>query len=377
MLTLRLYTRLIRLRYGLGYDDYLCIAAVAASAGFCGVLLEQQLDDMYGRHYWNVPWSIMTDYLMQGTCAVTAAYCWAAALTKLSLCALYLRLFSPIQRIHTLIWVGIVFISLSYTVLFAVWLAYSAPRPGTSWTDPVFFMNVSKTTPIISIVLGAVSIFTDFYVLAIPLAVVSGLNLSTRKKYAVTGLFATGLFACGLCVAGLVPRIQSWHATNVKGEPDPFWLSMPSYALAVAEVNLGIVCTCIPVSAPLFRDWTVNAASTVVVTPWKKYLSRYRGSSRPSNSYTKESAEGNGGRLPSIPEGNLKTLMSFIGRGSDKKKSEKSKSRSQHSITVTKAVDIEMAPYSELRSIDMEYHSYLTPAQMGGSQNTRGQSSRH
>lgn len=32
---------------------------------------------------------------------------------------------------------------------------------------------------------------------------------------------------------------------------------------------------------------------------------------------------------------------------------------SQNSITVTRAAEIEMSSYAELRSVDLDYHSYL------------------
>lgn len=36
---------------------------------------------------------------------------------------------------------------------------------------------------------------------------------------------------------------------------------------------------------------------------------------------------------------------------------------SSGNITVTRATEISTAPYSELRSVDMDYHRYLNPTQ--------------
>ncbi|KAH7323261.1 hypothetical protein B0I35DRAFT_350832, partial [Stachybotrys elegans] len=330
------------------------------------------LDDTYGRHYWDVPVSAVTDRLMQETCAISAVYCWAAALTKLSLCALYLRLFSPLARVRIAIWVAVGFIAVGYVTLFAVWIAYSVPRVGQSWTDPVFFIRVGRDTPAISITLSALSVFTDFQVLLVPLMAVSGLALTNRRKVGLAALFATGLLACAFCVAGLPPRISIYRAANVDHQPDPFWTSTPAYALGVAEINLGIICSCIPVCVPLFRGWRASLASTVTGSYLGKYWSRYRGSSGSSSQADRKGAGGNES-LPRVPKGNLKTLLSFIGRGGDK--SNTLTSASQQSIAPIKAApDIELARYDELRSIDVDYHTYLTPPQKA-SQGSHGRNS--
>ncbi|KAI9152281.1 hypothetical protein HJFPF1_09511 [Paramyrothecium foliicola] len=96
-------------------------------------------------------------------------------------------------------------------------------------------------------------------------------------------------------------------------------------------------------------------------------LLKYRGSSNMTTST--KAAEAQGGMLPKVPKGNLPTLLSFIGGSSSERIN---KSQSQQNITVTQAVNIQTTPYSELRSIDVDYHSYLDPK---GLQNTDTQGS--
>lgn len=89
-------------------------------------------------------------------------------------------------------------------------------------------------------------------------------------------------------------------------------------------------------------------------TSWRRYLSGYNysgGESGDTSANHKDVPE----RLSSkLPDGRMRTLMSFI-RG----KQVSQKEVSHGSISVTRATDIEMAPYSELRSVDMDYHAYL------------------
>lgn len=91
------------------------------------------------------------------------------------------------------IWVGIVFTAASYTVFFAVNLAYNMPHAGDGgWMSAKYLQRVKGMVPTY-ISLGGLSMVTDLYALAIPLFSVAGLQMSLRKKLLVSALFATGL----------------------------------------------------------------------------------------------------------------------------------------------------------------------------------------
>lgn len=95
-----------------------------------------------------------------------------------------------------MIWAGIGFTVASYATLLAAWIYYSAPHQGDEgWSDPVYRMRTGNDTPAISVVFGALAIVTDFYIIAIPIAAISSLNLSTKKKFGVSALFVTGLLS--------------------------------------------------------------------------------------------------------------------------------------------------------------------------------------
>lgn len=115
-------------------------------------------------------------------------------LIKNSLFFLFRRIFSPLPRSKILIHCGIILTTVSYTVLFVVWLVYGVPHADDSgWDDPVFAQKVGRESPKISVALGSVSTFTDYYVIAVPLSTISGLKLSKGKKIGVSVVFATGL----------------------------------------------------------------------------------------------------------------------------------------------------------------------------------------
>ncbi|EFY94964.2 hypothetical protein MAA_09542 [Metarhizium robertsii ARSEF 23] len=323
---MRIGTR-IRMKHSLGWDDL--------------------LDDMYGRHFWDIPVSAATSELMKETCAITAMYDVSAALTKVSLLALFLRIFARSRRSKMMIWAGIGFTVASYATLLGAWIYYSAPHQGEGWSDTIYQVRTGRDTPPISVVFGALAIFTDFYIIAIPITAISSLNLSTKKKFGVSALFVTGLLACAFSVAGLSPRIENYRLTMVHGTPDPFWVSCPSYGLAVAEINLGIVCACVPVIVPLLKGLLTQLS--VTTSSWRRYWgARSKGSTDIRNL---EAGKGS----PAPDPNRLGRRWLSLNLGSQKPRG----TPSSGTITVTQATEIHMVPYSELRSIDMDYHRYL------------------
>lgn len=94
----------------------------------------------------------------QETCATTALYCVVSPLVKINLCLFFRRVFSPSLRSKIMIWVGIVLTAVPYTAFFAA-----------GWTDLTFVRRVAVQTPSVSIELGALSTFIDFYIFVIPL----------------------------------------------------------------------------------------------------------------------------------------------------------------------------------------------------------------
>ncbi|KJK74583.1 hypothetical protein H634G_10112 [Metarhizium anisopliae BRIP 53293] len=341
---MRIGTR-IRMKHSLGWDDYL---SILSGVGHSMLMLRRLLlDDMYGRHFWDIPVSAATSELMKETCAITAMYDVSAALTKVSLLALFLRIFARSRRSKMMIWAGIGFTVASYATLLGAWIYYSAPHQGEGWSDPIYRVRTGRDTPAISVVFGALAIFTDFYIIAIPITAISSLNLSTKKKFGVSALFVTGLLACAFSVAGLSPRIENYRQTMVHGTPDPFWVSCPSYGLAVAEINLGIVCACVPVIVPLLKGLLTQLS--VTTSSWR----RYWGARSKGSTDTRNLEAGKGSPAPDPNHVGRRWLS--LNLGSQKPRG----TPSSGTITVTQATEIHMVPYSELRSIDMDYHRYL------------------
>lgn len=126
---------------------------------------------------------------------------------------------------------------------------------------------------------------------------------------------------------------------------------------SVAELNLGIICSCVPVIFPLFKGLAETASTRW--DSWKHYRFSFRRHSETLQGSTETKGDASATRwgLPRVPGGNLRTLLSFTRSPHGARDGEKS----QGTITVTQDTDIEMSPPYGLESMELSsmYHSHL------------------
>ena len=104
---------------------------------------------------------------------------------KLSICLFFLRLFDSNPRLKYAVWFAIAYnVILQVTAFF---LVIFLCMPG----DPKFWQCSDKIS-VVNVVTAGFNIFSDFYLLAIPIFAVWGLNMRTRRKVAILLIFAAG-----------------------------------------------------------------------------------------------------------------------------------------------------------------------------------------
>lgn len=119
----------------------------------------------------------------------------------------------------------------------------------------------------------------------------------------------------------------------------------------VAEINLGIVCACIPVCVPVLKSFSETFSR--MVSSSKRYLRKSNRSSDYDDDFGTTKTSGTG-VLPRVPRVNLNTLRSLFRDPHDSQRA-----NTQRSVTVTRVTNIELSPYTEVGSVDMDYHRYL------------------
>lgn len=92
-----------------------------------------------------------------------------------------------------MIWSGIVFIALFYTICFIATAAFCFPRGSESWYIAITQLRCGPNQWRLATAKGPVGVITDFYTLAIPIFLVLKLQMTKSKKTAVAGIFLTGL----------------------------------------------------------------------------------------------------------------------------------------------------------------------------------------
>jgi hypothetical protein len=121
----------------------------------------------------------------------TAAYTPVVLMAKLSLFILYLRLFGQSNGTRILAWTGIVACTIFYTFGMIFPLATCGPRSGESRLV-AFASDRCAMEKTYGYVTTAFNVFSDFYLVLIPIPVVKNLNMSTDKKLRVCSVFMLG-----------------------------------------------------------------------------------------------------------------------------------------------------------------------------------------
>ncbi|KAK7985797.1 hypothetical protein PG996_004962 [Apiospora saccharicola] len=240
--------------------------------------------------------------------------------TKISLLALYVQVFRPSCVARAFIWLGIIAISVIYIAVTVAMLAYMLPRPGDGgWGSLANTQRVGIPSRVIDLTQGFFSAFSDFYVLIIPIVVVSGLQLPLTKKIGLTGVFLTGLISCGCSITGIVFRYDALYF-DVE---DNRWLSIKFEALW-----------------PIFRKAEsvfVHLKGRLCLRPNKeRAATEVKATSPPEIS-------------PQVPSGTLSGLKSFFRRVG----------HTQRRVTEKSAPDTLMSEDLELQSIDYDYHAQM------------------
>ncbi|KAL8688376.1 MAG: hypothetical protein Q9218_005703 [Villophora microphyllina] len=169
--------------------------------------------------------------------------------TKLTLFILYYRLFNPSKVMRYLIYFGVGFNLLFYTIYLFL---YSLMCPNVSKRA----LTCGPRLKQLGVATSGINVVSDFYILLIPLAAVSNLQLPPKRKLGLLAIFFTGFlfvprqllpFACLCSIISLHYRIVLDRHT------DDVWNVAPVMVIGTVEMNIGIICSCLPTLPALFR----------------------------------------------------------------------------------------------------------------------------
>jgi hypothetical protein len=113
--------------------------------------------------------------------------------TKLSILLLYFRLFSPTKTIRIWIYVGIITTLLNHVVGTILAITLCLPSDALGYSKCAGRLNP------LDVAISVINILSDFYILILPLFVISRLHMQRSKKLGVGAVFFTGFLYYTIC----------------------------------------------------------------------------------------------------------------------------------------------------------------------------------
>ena len=188
VVALRIYTRRVLIKR-FGWDDYVCIVALLATATHSALHLYVVGRNQGGRHIWDIPAIKITPQVGHNLLAGSLSYGPAIYFVKLSALLLIHHIFGVNKTLRYFIYGGIIFLSAFCLFNIAVF----------SVAEALCVTAANLTTPycahlwISSIIQGVLNTLTDIYVLVLPISMILRLRLPKKRKIGICLTFLTGL----------------------------------------------------------------------------------------------------------------------------------------------------------------------------------------
>ncbi|KAF9693650.1 hypothetical protein EKO04_008135 [Ascochyta lentis] len=255
-----------------GWDDYTMFAAWLLAFGASFSIIFGTTKGL-GRHQDHIP-DPWLEPMQQSAYAFSVLYNPALMATKTSILIFYLSL-SKTQKIFrwatiaTLVVVNVG--GLALTILNIVQC-----RPiSAAWMSPV--PATAHCTNIVTIYLSSapLNIITDLAILFLPMPILTSMRLPRKQKIILVITFGFGIFVAivdvvriaylqdaqrATLLAAQADRAES--GTNQRNASDFSWYASLSFMWSTVEINLGIMCGCVPAMKPLVRrflpSWVID-----------------------------------------------------------------------------------------------------------------------
>ncbi|KAF1959237.1 hypothetical protein CC80DRAFT_585579 [Byssothecium circinans] len=252
----------------LGWDDYAIVATLLAGIPQTVITDLKTSPNGLGKDVWTVPFDNITEFALWFF-VMEALYFLILTLLKLTLLLFFLRIF-PTPKAKRLIWGTIVFVACWGTAsVFAGifqcspirynWLRWDGEHEGEC-------LNINA----LAWSNAAISIALDIWMLALPLWQVFQLKMSQKKKISVALMFLVGTFVTAMSIVRLQSLISFANSQN------PTWDQAGVSQWSTIEINVGIVCACMPALRIIFaRVFPALLGSTAPAT--SNYYAKYGG----------------------------------------------------------------------------------------------------
>ncbi|TGJ83160.1 hypothetical protein E0Z10_g5612 [Xylaria hypoxylon] len=221
----------------LGYDDYLIVWATITAVAECIAGLVYGPPGGLGRHVQTLKPGTISHYL-QGDYIFSHFYDFAIVSTKLSILALYHRIFVT-TKMRVVIWITAVLV-FAWLIEMEVILGLGC-RPIEGWWDPATAATAKCVDKVaFTYSTNILNLIFDLWIFSMPIPIIMKLQVNRGKRIALCILFSIGLGVCGLSIARLSVVFSA-------GSGDVTWEEVPLGILSALEPCGAILCANLPI----------------------------------------------------------------------------------------------------------------------------------
>ncbi|KAH7142753.1 putative PTH11-type G-protein coupled receptor protein [Dactylonectria estremocensis] len=262
----KLYARL-----DFGPDDWLTMLCALVGISTTCLAIYGLSPNGVGRDIWTLEFAKIYDF-GKFFMIMEAIYFAEITLLKLAMLFFYLRIF-PSPLIRQILWGTIIFNS-TFGLIF-VFIAVFQCKPISLFWQLWDGKHQGRCLDSNAIAWSnaAISIALDIWMLAIPIVQVHSLHLSLRKKIAVLAMFCVGTFITVISIL----RLHSLVKFGARSK-NPTWEFHSAALWSTIEINVGIICNCLP----SFRQFLIRLLPGLQSTS-DQYQASYDGTPSRSN----------------------------------------------------------------------------------------------
>ncbi|GME34084.1 putative integral membrane protein [Neofusicoccum parvum] len=233
------------LRHILAWDDWLMLPAWACLTTVTVTSLYSTMRLNLTRHLWDVK----PEWVMEAlriNIIFEILYPIGVALTKVSICLNYLRIF-PMQTFNDYFCKGAIIYSVCWcisTMIPQIDQYVNCP-PVANQEDRIRINRDCINQQAFLITTAALNSFSDLCIFLWPARFIWGMHVPKDQRLGLVGLFCVGVI---ICVAGV---LRMWFFTVWFKSRDPYWDGVWNYIILALETNVGLICACLPCCKPL------------------------------------------------------------------------------------------------------------------------------
>ncbi|KAF2964970.1 hypothetical protein GQX73_g8604 [Xylaria multiplex] len=264
--SIRIYSTL-RLTRSLGAEDWLCLIATIFSFGYIGIILSLSY---VSRHIWDVPVIWFTENYWKYRFAGNTLQALAYFISRLPILLLYLRLFGTKRSFRVAVYIAIAAAAGFYIPSIPLISYFCTPSPGGDWGSLDVFAKCQRLLDW-ALVQGSGDVALNVYILLLPIPPITRLQLPLNKKLGVLAIFLTGLLyvvshsrSLHICKqlanrAVICSALGLYYRYQLSFTPDVNWNEGNFISMSVVEINIAIICSCMPAVASFVKHLLRNS----------------------------------------------------------------------------------------------------------------------